>query len=954
VQCQPGATSGGPAWGYSETFRDVPSSETLTLEVWALQQHGMGRRDSFLGCAEVPLQQTLPAGGGGSAAAPRARHPRRGGGGADGGGGGGGSGSGTPAAPAEQAPDPWEPRWVELTRRDGAQHVTGRVLVAFVWQFTAEGLLAREVAALESILGEKVELLARLRALPPERSLLLMQGRGGGTEAGPGLTAGGAAAGAGELEEGGGLALAAAAAGDGRSDASDGGEEDEEEGEEEEEEGAGAAGGGGGGSGGALLSTLDRGVLDLGQAHHVNLEVTVLELRNLQRPRRLLDGGGAGAAAAAAAGEGRAGGAGRGQPRPLVRVSCGGGAAQEVAAHEPGASSELPRSPLRFQGVPLGAALQLQVLDRQGLLGPRPLAQASLPCAALRGTDPVYMWLPLEAAEGPGLLSRLQRSLSRRRAGAGAGGAPAAEQALALVRFRILKPQLRGASVSLQAQLAGCSVAAKTDAGEELANLTVSGVQLAGLVSTGEQQLSAAVRAVQLDNQLLEARHPVVLSNSSNMMLLRAAEVSAAVAAALQQQQALPQPEAAAGAPAPGAAGEAGAAAGVPGLPLVQLSLVRSFAGSGTMEQRRRGGQQQPQQSQILAFKRIELLLAPLDLEADQAFLEALYLFHTTLPLDDLVQGPGWQAAVARLQGGRAADDGPAAPGGARALPPPHQAAGGQLQALAAGGGPQGQEALAWLWGREEREMSEMRGQSSTWFFFEELNISALNVCATVNLSSNLLAGGGAGQRAAGQTAGGGAATAGRSSQALYQRQLQRGLLKRLVGQLPLVDVSNAAIELRGLRFSSQLLNMVGLCNHVYNHYYTVSRSQLVKVLDGALNATPLNIITSPLWAVTSIAGVSASAVKQRSARQLVPQAGCAAAAPAPAPGPPCMLQCRRRLCCAGTHRGSARARPLPLPPPSPRNHTTPHRTAPHTTPPSPRLGPHPPPGTCCSRPPGR
>lgn len=86
------------------------------------------------------------------------------------------------------------------------------------------------------------------------------------------------------------------------------------------------------------------------------------------------------------------------------------------------------------------------------------------------------------------------------------------QQLQVLLRVRIVKPATHNTTASLQANLAGLLLNAKTPGGDELLNLTVDTVQCAMLTTTRERQLSVSVRSVQLDNQLLETRQPVVLS----------------------------------------------------------------------------------------------------------------------------------------------------------------------------------------------------------------------------------------------------------------------------------------------------------------------------------------------------------------------------------------------------------------------------------------------------------
>jgi hypothetical protein len=81
-----------------------------------------------------------------------------------------------------------------------------------------------------------------------------------------------------------------------------------------------------------------------------------------------------------------------------------------------------------------------------------------------------------------------------------------------LLRVRVVKPATHNTTAAVQLNLEGLQLNAKTNGGDELLNLTVSTVQCALLNTTRERQLSLSVLSLQLDNQLLETRHPVVLS----------------------------------------------------------------------------------------------------------------------------------------------------------------------------------------------------------------------------------------------------------------------------------------------------------------------------------------------------------------------------------------------------------------------------------------------------------
>ncbi|KAL6762638.1 hypothetical protein V8C86DRAFT_613892 [Haematococcus lacustris] len=149
-------TTTAPSWQFEESFRDVAASSELVVEVWGLagSQRVKDKASTlaadtgpagatFLGCVEVPLQETLPAGAA--------------------------VGGGPVPLTLEDS------RWCPLKRRVGNQVVSGELLMAVEWQFTMEGLLQREVQLLEHMLAQKVELVARLAPVAPQSSLAWLQ-----------------------------------------------------------------------------------------------------------------------------------------------------------------------------------------------------------------------------------------------------------------------------------------------------------------------------------------------------------------------------------------------------------------------------------------------------------------------------------------------------------------------------------------------------------------------------------------------------------------------------------------------------------------------------------------------------------------------------------------------------------------------------------------------------------
>lgn len=81
-----------------------------------------------------------------------------------------------------------------------------------------------------------------------------------------------------------------------------------------------------------------------------------------------------------------------------------------------------------------------------------------------------------------------------------------------LIRVQISKPRIRNALRTVKLNLAGVLFSIKTGYADELLNLTVDTVRCIVLQTTSEFQMTLIVQSVQLDNQLLETRHPVVLA----------------------------------------------------------------------------------------------------------------------------------------------------------------------------------------------------------------------------------------------------------------------------------------------------------------------------------------------------------------------------------------------------------------------------------------------------------
>lgn len=116
------------------------------------------------------------------------------------------------------------------------------------------------------------------------------------------------------------------------------------------------------------------------------------------------------------------------------------------------------------------------------------------------------------------------------------------------------------------------------------------------------------------------------------------------------------------------------------------------------------------------------------------------------------------------------------------------------------GGGadaPDPRTVLSWLLAKEESELSDLKNQSSTWFFFESCRISDINVNVTISLSSGLLKGGAGADGTADASAG---EAGGRPG-------------------FQLLNVTNVPIQLAALAIDNMLCNKVSLSNKVWQHY---------------------------------------------------------------------------------------------------------------------------------------
>eukprot|EP00775_Hariotina_reticulata_P006353 gene6353-6586_t len=828
------------------------------------------------------------------------------------------------------------PGWFGLMRRTGGQHVTGEVQVNFSWSFTLETLLASELSELERLLAARQEMLAMLRPLSCNRVARMMSltGLGGGVGGAP-------AAGANPAT---GNSLAS-----GSSNAA-----------------AGAA---------ALVDSSS-----------VSLEVGVVEVANLcprsgwsqDLTHALLSSASTGNSARPVSSSVMLTEAVKQAdlPLPVVYVFCGstGGAGDsgfEVASGFHTLNPLFATNRYLFQHVGVRSVLRVMLYDRRSGLDSRLLGVAHIPASAIPAGNggPTYMWVPLlppdhkkttrlarikgywQGMQGqlPGsgqvtvLGARSASSCQVQPGGSSSLLAPADQRPPLQVklRVRVVKPPTHNTTASLRVNLAGMLLNAKANGGDELFNLTVDTLQCAVLNTTRQRQLTLSVLSVQLDNQLLATRHPVVLSPAT-----LPEESAGRLEPVLTTDKAVDDMDN----PAKAVMAILARTVPQPGGPGGR-SCVRNKAGGAEARgatASSAGSVSAVSKAAIVSFKKVELLVGAMDVKTDQlgftsmrfglvaelqAFLEAVYSFVQGMPMADLWQDQTWQEHVALLQGNAAAD---AAAGGAAAalgsapsgalLPPTATAAAvgrrvtvaaagpgrstlgaagsvlmdvgelnhmqlshglghsAGLSAVAsasvwpaglvpanAGGAPlppatlnlAGQPAgcseqqlqlaprpsaaavlspankaarraaaaqraaldsalvLAWLPAKHDTELSNMKGQSSTWFFFEQLYISTVAVNVTIMLTS--------------------------SFGTEVQRLVVRGMFS---GQL--INVSDVGLTLGSLDLQNRLLNQVGLRSVLIRHYTWRCVAQARKVLGGA-GPGVAQIPTSILWAGASV-----------------------------------------------------------------------------------------------------
>ncbi|MEW5296934.1 MAG: hypothetical protein WDW36_000180 [Sanguina aurantia] len=941
------SSSSSLRWDYEVTFHDVSAVGELVIEVWRetsaeaerekehtpatpdLQQQRQQRQQQqrqppsahpstsrapvveklqvgvFCGCVEIPLQATVHSAGLDSSGSRVLR-------------GASSSGRGAHVAVAGHPDGDEVVRVYPLTRRNGAQAVTGelqpmvwmhsdavagtsarfgvcRGQISMEWVVTQEGLLAREVAALDRILTEKLEMAALLNTVSADASAAW-------------------------------VARPEAAAVGGPTAAEEDTPQEAQEGRPPRPPGLTPQPAvGDRARQGAAASSRGQLVFEdelvhakaLSESYFLNLDLSILEVRNLA-PRE----GWRTEVATAIHGRGIASLSKGVLPQAEVAVTVGG-ETQVVRAKEHSVSPRLSkRSPMEFKNVAIGSHLLIQVLDHVGQAS-KLLGRIEIPLQNLPSMDPVYVWLQVPRLDKKhGNKSKVLSKLT------GNASEPKSEMCI-FVRFQVTKPQVTGTLAAVSLDLAGIGLCAKNSV-DELFNFSVQRLRAHVRQTRTELQLAAAINALQLDNQMLDTLHPVVLStadstvNSYSISKLRQTTLERLKDSSKFEHSLLrtmaadnplitfqhlswPPPRSLPGmtprnnnktklpAQITRSFAAESSAAPDPGARQRALSTLAAAAASASTS------------SKIISFKRCNIEIGTMDLISDQRFLEAVLQYCQVLPTANLWQDAAWQADMGLMQGlgdtsraqhraagGRgdtlatlnSAAHADASPtihsinarlgrgGSSRQLPAAAAAAAAEISSPAGVSGARGAALpgagqvvdaecardLSWLVQKEEAELAMMKGQSSTWFFLENFSIGPLAFNVTLALSSNF--------KADNAVRGSG----GRAQEADQRRSVLGTVLTRLVGAngFQLINVTNAYISLQGMSIDNCLVNRVALHNQLWRHYSWTALAEARRMLGGAgpaIAAIPATV----LWAGISLVDMAADVAAHRLSLGAVP-----------------------------------------------------------------------------------
>ncbi|GLI64033.1 hypothetical protein VaNZ11_007171 [Volvox africanus] len=672
-----------------------------------------------------------------------------------------------------------------LERRAGSQLVRGYVSLSFEWSMTNEGMLVHEISTLERILDEKLEMLAQLKPLPISATMSFM--RDPAQQDGPGSHELGIAASDSS-------APAATMPADSRSLSL--------------------------GAGGAALSTSRplpavKTAKALAESYYVNLEVSVLEISGLV-PREGLR------ASIAASMYGRQTPSTMSiamLPKALVVMTCNG-EPRKVEATANSVNPRFNKNKNTFENVPLGSKMELKVFDQVSKSYLKLLAEAEIHLSRIPGTDPIYAWFAL-ARRTHGSRSQRVLALLMSMEEEGDSGVQL------LMRIRINKPQVHGIGMAVTLDLAGIGLCAKTNL-EELFNYTMQKIRAMLVQTRSDLQVSLVVQTVQLDNQMLEAKNPVVLSP---------ADVSGSSSLAQARRRHMAEFAKRLGRTNPIL--RMGIQDSSSRDPLLTCQVIYNQTGSNHAMVSTKG---QEDSVGILAFRKVVLQLGPMDFSADQEFIEGVIAYLNGLPLEDFYQDRQWQLKIDVMQGGSMAPIGAAEDFMARQTK-------------------YSEDVFAWLAAKEAKEFELLRGQSSMWFYLEEFYLSDVFINVTLALSSSFNTSGSAFSSTS---------EPGREDD--RQRSMLRGFLSRVSGSngFQLINVTNAPIQLEYVELKNHLVNRVSLINKLYRHYSWIALAQARKVLGGAGPAIAA-IPASLLWASIALVDLGQEVAAKRVNPLVVP-----------------------------------------------------------------------------------
>eukprot|EP00892_Ulva_mutabilis_P007162 jgi/Ulvmu1/4818/UM020_0103.1 len=665
-----------------------------------------------------------------------------------------------------------------LSRRHGGDRVQGTVTLAFDWRITATSILLQKYKVLKRVLATRNEIL----------SMLAPQRMGESDEAVQN----------GVVDRGNDRANNAAAAAACRVSTGDG------------------------------IWTLQA------PQRHFDVSVAVLEVQNVPSRHSI------GAAITA-----------NDAPLPSVAI-LGGGIEHVWSATARGTSATFGSTERRsFSDLPADATLRITLADGGDSATTRGVVTLAL--GKLDLTTPKYVWLEVERSKTEAPLGRSHAPAAVLRmlsdgAGAlksmfGVASAPPdlgfdpqlRQHAPMLLHMRLAATPRTTVSPTVVASvdLAGMGLLVSSGFEEELMAISFHSLALSAELAQRQAMLSAMVQGVQIDDQSLDARQPVVLSRanpmSKGMHRLVKHDVPNMTAHGVNEEHA----------------------------PLFNATVIRSFAhrnddrqrsplDRNTLEASRPGpaaisdGPTQPTElgaddvgnfgttgttaalSSMMSFKEISVDLAPVDLTAHEAFLTSLFSFMMQLPLDDIWQDEEWQkrnrAAIMSTEVS-------------------HDARLAQQSVAAA-----------------QRELHELRtyehptGQDDSvlgsWFFIENFRISDIHSNVTVSISSHIMATARLFASQAGQDD-----TEVRVEEAAEQASNLLGVqFTRLIASsgFQLINVNNVAIQLKGKALDSKLLNTNSLVALLVRHYFRQGVKESHKILGGtgpAIAQIPLTFV---------------------------------------------------------------------------------------------------------------